>query len=80
MSRIVNLNARVVGEGPPLVILHGLFGSGRNWATLSKQLGERFQVWSVDLRNHGDSPHCDTMDYPAMAADLLAFLDREGIV
>ncbi|GAB4355325.1 MAG: alpha/beta fold hydrolase [Gammaproteobacteria bacterium] len=67
----------MVGEGPPLVILHGLFGSGRNWATLSRKLGEHFRVWSVDLRNHGDSPHSGEMGYPAMAADLLALFERE---
>lgn len=79
MIDTVELSARVSGNGEPLVILHGLFGSSRNWAALAQALSEHYQVWSVDLRNHGDSPHAMAMGYPEMAADLLALLDRKAL-
>lgn len=66
------------GQGTPLLILHGLFGSLDNWATQSRLLGAEFEVLAVDLRNHGRSPHHDVMTYPAMAGDVAAFLDRAG--
>ena len=67
------------GSGPPLVILHGLFGSGRNWTRLARQLAESWRVYALDLRNHGESPWDGEMDYLAMADDVLAFLDRRGL-
>ena len=53
-----------LGSGPPLVILHGLFGSARNWATVAKRLAEHRRVLALDLRNHGASPWTPGMDYP----------------
>lgn len=70
----VDLAYRAIGSGPPVVILHGLFGSSRNWASVARALARRFHVYSVDLRNHGDSPWADAMGFDAMAADLDAFL------
>jgi len=64
------------GEGPPLVITHGLFGMGRNWTPIAKTLAEGFHVFLVDLRNHGDSPWADGMEYPEIAADLAHFIDQ----
>ena len=68
--------ARAWHDGPagatPLVVAHGLFGSGRNWATLARRFAETRSVATVDLRNHGDSPWSAAMDYPSMGADLLA--------
>ena len=79
MSPPVALAASRIGEGTPLVILHGLLGSSRNWQGIAKQLGRSFAVWTADLRNHGLSPWADEMDYPAMAADLAALLrERAG--
>lgn len=75
----VALAHQVVGDGPPLVILHGLFGSGRNWASLARRLGESWQVHSLDLRNHGASPWDEIMTYPALADDLQAYLDSQGL-
>lgn len=63
------------GHGAPLVILHGLFGSGANWRTIAPRLAGR-EALLVDLRNHGASPHAPTMLLEEMAADLLAFLDE----
>jgi len=75
----LDLSFTEVGAGPPLVILHGLFGSSRNWASHARQLGETHRVFTLDLRNHGASPWADTMDYGEMAEDLRAFLARHGL-
>jgi esterase len=73
---ITTLNHTSTGEGPPLLIIHGLFGSSRNWRTLSQQFANNFSVISVDLRNHGDSPHRDEMNYQVMAQDVVNLLDQ----
>lgn len=75
----LDLSFTEVGEGPPLVILHGLFGSRRNWASLARRLGETHRVVTLDLRNHGDSPWADTMTYREMAEDVATLLTREGL-
>ena len=75
----VTLAAAEIGSGPPLLILHGLFGSGRNWAAIAKALGDRRRVISLDLRNHGASPWADSMSYPEMAEDVLAFIRDKGL-
>jgi pimeloyl-ACP methyl ester carboxylesterase len=67
------------GEGKDLVILHGLFGSARNWRTHARTLAESMRVTVVDMRNHGQSPHADEMSYEAMAYDLLELLEAEGL-
>jgi esterase len=61
---------RKYGEGPPLIILHGLYGSSDNWATIAKKLGDRFTVYLPDQRNHGQSPHSEIHDYDSMRDDL----------
>jgi esterase len=66
------------GEGTPVAILHGLFGSGRNWTSIAQRLGERHHVIAFDLRNHGASPWAATMDYPEMADDLSAAMQARG--
>ena len=76
----MKLNFKKVGEGEPLVILHGLFGSLDNWMTLAKKLGEHFEVFVVDARNHGQSPHSDDFNYDVMADDLYEFLIFHNIV
>ncbi|MEX2354179.1 MAG: alpha/beta fold hydrolase [Gammaproteobacteria bacterium] len=67
----VNLNYQIYGAGAPLFILHGLFGSGRNWNSIARQLSNSNQVVTVDLRNHGDSEHADSMTYTEMAEDIV---------
>jgi pimeloyl-ACP methyl ester carboxylesterase len=69
------LNWEVQGEGIPLVVLHGLFGSLDNWRWMAQRLSGEFQVFSVDQRNHGQSPHSPVFDYRAMVEDLEKFLD-----
>ncbi|PKM11015.1 MAG: alpha/beta hydrolase [Gammaproteobacteria bacterium HGW-Gammaproteobacteria-3] len=66
-------------DKPPLVILHGFLASARNWRRIAGQLASEFHVYAPDLRNHGASPHDPVLDYPAMACDLLAFLDARKI-
>ena len=63
-----------LGSGPPLVILHGLFGSARNWAAVAKRLAAARRVLALDLRNHGASPWTPGMDYPDMAQDVARFV------
>jgi len=76
----VDLHFKEYGEGPPLLILHGLLGSGANWHTLSRRVfAPKFTVYAVDLRNHGRSPHSDRFDYPSMVADLEALAGRQGL-
>ena len=55
---------------PPLVIVHGLFGSARNWGAIARRLGDRGPVLVPDLRNHGESGHLARHRYPDLAADL----------
>ncbi len=73
----VDLAFNAYGAGRPVVILHGLFGSKRNWSAIARHLAEAFQVFTVDLRNHGESPWDDRHDYPAMAADVASFIERQ---
>ena len=73
------LHHKTYGEGPPLVILHGLFGMLDNWQTLARRWAERYRVVLADLRNHGRSPHQSDMDYPLMAADVAELLEHLGI-
>jgi len=60
---------------PPLVLLHGLLGSSRNWQTAGTALATQFHVHALDLRNHGRSPHADGMTYDDLTVDVLAWLD-----
>lgn len=73
------LNKLEAGEGPPLVLLHGLFGAARNLGVLSRGLSSAFQVLALDQRNHGESPHDGAMDYASMAADVAETLADLGI-
>ena len=70
----VSLHYQVSGEGPPLIILHGLFGSGSNWRTVARALAQTNTVYLVDLRNHGASPWAETMSYAQMAGDVNALI------
>lgn len=79
MTETVELNAGVKGEGRPLLLLHGLFGAGDTLGGIRRRLAPEYEVHSLDLRNHGDSPHTDSMSYPEMAADVLAYMDRAGL-
>lgn len=74
----LDLSISEFGKGPPLIVLHGLFGSKRNWATFAHRLAVGRRVITVDLRNHGESPWDDAHDYPAMAADVARVIRRHA--
>jgi len=74
----VQLHFETFGAGKPVIILHGLFGSARNWRSIAKRLASEYQVFTVDLRNHGESDHADSMYYMEMVEDIRQFLaDRQ---
>jgi esterase len=72
------LRVTALGDGPPLLVLHGLFGSAGNWSSIARRLAATHRVLVADLRNHGDSPHDARMDYGAMAEDLSAVIAEHG--
>jgi esterase len=73
---MVRLNYNIQGDGEPLLILHGLFGSARNWSGIARRLGEVYRVIAVDMRNHGGSGHADAMSYADMVDDLYGLLQE----
>lgn len=73
------LNAIETGDGPPLVLLHGLMGAAQNWGGIAKRLGQRHRVLALDARNHGASDHAPGMDYADLAADVAQTLAARGI-
>lgn len=75
MSETPILHYTRQGSGTPLLILHGLYGSGSNWGSHAKWLAEDFDVILPDLRNHGRSFHHADMRYTAMAADVRRLMD-----
>ena len=66
---------RKYGNGPALVILHGLYGSSDNWVTIAKNLSDSFTVYLPDQRNHGQSPHNEIHDYDSMRDDLFELVN-----
>ena len=75
----MKLFERHFGTGEAVVILHGLFGQSDNWTSIARKLGEKYSVYTFDLRNHGQSGHSDEMNYPVMAADVLETIDELGL-
>ncbi len=77
----MKLAYRSLGEGQALIILHGLFGQSDNWNTLAKQFAQQgFQVFTIDQRNHGLSPHSTIWTYEAMAEDLKEFIETHQLL
>lgn len=75
----VALNVVEVGRGKPVVVLHGLFGSSRNWTAIARRIAQQgFRVIAADLRNHGDSPHDPRMGYPLMAEDVARVIEARA--
>ena len=75
----MRLNFHVQGNGVPLITLHGFLGASDNWRAMSKRLAAHFKVYSLDLRNHGASPHSPVTHYAAMAKDVREFFASENI-
>jgi len=78
----IDVGSRAPDTKPPIIILHGLFGEGKNFQSWAKGLGADYdsrRIILVDLRNHGSSEHAPTMSYREMAADVIALLDSLGL-
>ena len=74
------LHSKILGEGSPLLILHGFLGMSDNWKTLGAKYAENgFQVHLIDQRNHGKSFHSDLFNYDVLAEDLKNYMDHKGI-
>jgi esterase len=71
---------RELGQGQPMIIMHGIFGSSDNWLTQAKLLSPHYRVITLDLRNHGQSPHDDQFSYPIMVDDLSEFIEEHQLV
>jgi esterase len=76
---MMKLFSRTIGEGAPLLILHGLFGSSDNWQTHAKKLSQFFEVHLIDQRNHGHSPRNEVMNYDVLAEDLYDYVAERGL-
>ncbi|KAK8752451.1 hypothetical protein OTU49_005685 [Cherax quadricarinatus] len=70
-----------ISKEPPVIIMHGLMGSKTNWKSLGKAINAKTgrHVYTVDARNHGDSPHTSQFCYPLLAKDILFFLEEHSI-
>lgn len=79
MTDAIELACSEVGNGPAVVLVHGMLGNGRNLQPLAQALSDSYRVLTPDLRNHGRSPHSQEMNYPALAADLITLLDKNEI-
>jgi len=79
IKKMLSLNFKTYGQGNPIIILHGLFGTLDNWQTIARQLSEEYLVYLVDQRNHGRSPHTDEFDYALLAEDLKDFMKSQGM-
>ncbi len=75
----MKLHFKESGQGRAIILLHGLFGSSDNWHHIAMRLAEEFHVFALDVRNHGQSPHSDEMNYPLMAGDMREFMDSHGL-
>ena len=75
----MKLNYSTQGSGKPIILMHGMFGSLSNLGLIGRALLDSYTVISVDLRNHGESPHSLVMDYPCMANDIIDLMDNLGL-
>lgn len=66
----MNLFYRTIGSGKPIFIIHGLYGASDNWMQIAKNLSPDYQIISIDLRNHGSSPHDISHNYDDLVSDL----------
>jgi pimeloyl-ACP methyl ester carboxylesterase len=69
-----------MGEGQPVIILHGILGISDNWVTIGRRLSEKFEVFILDQRNHGQSPHSSTFNYYALSDDLFEFIEDHQLM
>jgi len=76
--KLAQVDHGTAGAAPPLLVVHGLFGSARNWGAIAKRMAADRHVVAVDMRNHGNSPWDHRHDYPAMADDLAKVIVAQG--
>jgi esterase len=79
--RVVKLHHIDLGGAgnPPMIVLHGLLGSSRNWLSTGRDLARYFHVFALDARNHGKSSHSPEMTFEAMMADVIAWMDERRL-
>ena len=76
----MKLHSTIVGEGKPLLILHGFLGMSDNWRTLGREFAEAgYQVHLIDQRNHGRSPHSEEFNYLVLAKDVKEYIDTHSL-
>ncbi|GAB4376280.1 MAG: alpha/beta fold hydrolase [Salibacteraceae bacterium] len=75
----MKLNYKILGQGEPLIIIHGFLGMLDNWMTPAHMLEDRFRCIVPDMRNHGRSPHSSEHTYAAMVQDVLQLMDHLGL-
>lgn len=73
------LHSKILGEGKPLLILHGFLGMSDNWKTLGNKFAENYQVHLIDQRNHGRSFHSDEFNYEVLVEDLLQYMKHHNL-
>jgi len=73
------LNSIILGNGEPLLILHGYFGMSDNWRGLGNKFAKNFEVHLIDQRNHGRSFHCDDFDYELLVEDLQVYIEHHNL-
>lgn len=76
---MLKLNHKVSGQGEPIILVHGLFGSLENLGMVARGLADQYEVHSLDVRNHGRSPHSDVHTYDAITADIIGYMDNCGL-
>lgn len=77
---MIELHSAIVGEGKPLLVLHGFLGMGDNWKTIGNKLaGAGYEVHLLDQRNHGRSPHTEEMNYEVMAKDVVDYCNTHDL-
>lgn len=67
------------GKGKPLLVLHGVLGSSQNWRSVLVDFEKNFEIYRIDLRNHGQSPHDDGMNYELMSEDIIKLIKSENL-
>ena len=75
----MKLFSRIMGEGQPLLIVHGLFGMSDNWQSLGKKFADFYEVHLIDQRNHGRSPHSTVFNYDVLAHDLVKYIKEHKL-
>ena len=74
------LHSRILGEGRPIIVLHGFLGMSDNWRSVGSRYAENgYEVHLVDQRNHGKSFWSDSFDYNLLADDVLAYVNHHGL-